>query len=243
MSIVDNEHIIDWLPGFVLDALTETEMQQVSAHLAICPSCQAELARLHQVLDELPLAVVQSAPPPGLKRRVMQSIHARTPRSIMQVQPLPFKQKLAGFFQSRWPALSLALIIILGVANLFLWRQLSQVTRQANTPMRMVALVNTNNSSGSLGTLVMDPNGKYGTLVMDNLAALDASLQYQVWLIKGNERTSVGVFSVNSDGYASLEILAQIPLVQYDAIGITVEPAGGSPAPTRENVFHALISK
>jgi anti-sigma-K factor RskA len=92
-----------------------------------------------------------------------------------------------------------------------------------------------------MGTLVMDHQGDYGTLVVDKLAALDPSQQYQVWLLNGGNRTSGGVFSVNPDGYASLEIMAPKALSQYDSVGITVEPFGGSLAPTGLKVLGGTI--
>lgn len=241
MASIEEHYVTDWLPGYVLDALTEEEMREVSEHLRTCASCQAELAHLQQIVDELPLAVTQTAPPPELKLKVMQSIHTRQPaqrvKPVSTTEQSPFLQRLAIFFRGRLPAFGLALIIILVLGNLLLWRQVNQANHQATTPMRVYALANTQNSPRAIGTLIMDPEGNYGTLVVDKLVVLDPSKQYQVWLIKGTDRTSGGVFSVNHDGYASLEILASLPLVKYDSIGITIEPAGGSPAPTGDKVL------
>jgi anti-sigma-K factor RskA len=107
--------------------------------------------------------------------------------------------------------------------------------------MRVIALANTKDSPQAVGTLVTDQKGIYGTLVVDNLARLDSSHQYQVWLTQAGKRISGGVFSVNPDGYASLEILAPLPLIQYDEIGITIEPNGGSPGPTGAKVLGGAI--
>ena len=107
--------------------------------------------------------------------------------------------------------------------------------------MRVIALANTQNSAGALGTLVIDQQGDYGTLVVDKLAGLNSSQQYQIWLLKDGQRTSGGLFSVNPDGYASLEIMAPLPLAQYDSVGITIEPVGGSPAPTGAKVLGGAI--
>jgi anti-sigma-K factor RskA len=237
MSMEVENHVIEWLPAYVLDALTDDEMSQVAEHLAVCPTCQAELAGIQQVADELPLALAQTAPPPELKVRLMSAIHTRQVNLSTPSQPTSLGQRLGGLLRMRLPALGLALVVVMALGNLLLWRQINQANRQTSTPMRVYALANTQNSPGAVGTLVMDPNGKYGTLVVDNLATLAPGQQYQVWLIKGGERTSGGVFSVNPDGYASLEILAALPLVQYDSIGITIEPAGGSPGPTGAKVL------
>jgi anti-sigma-K factor RskA len=56
-------------------------------------------------------------------------------------------------------------------------------------------------------------------------------------LIRDGQRTNGGVFSVNPDGYASLELYSPLPLIQYQAIGITIEPWGGSPGPTGPKVL------
>ena len=236
------DHVTDSLPAYVLGALDEKERRQVSNHLEHCQLCQAELASLQQVADELPLAISTVDPPLELKDRLMQSIHQRTVER--QLEPLPvnqptFLQRVFALFRHPLPALGVALILILVVGNLLLWRQLNLATQRASTPMRVLALANTQDSSQATGTLVMDSAGKYGTLVVDNLATLDPTSQYQVWLIKAGVRSSAGVFSVNQDGYASLELLAPIPLIQYDAIGISIEPAGGSQMPTGASVFHA----
>lgn len=237
MSFEVENHVIDLLPAYVLDALTVDEMSQVAEHLAGCPTCQTELSRLQQVADELPLALVQSTPPTRVKDNLMQAVQSRQSKTSRPSQPTSLWQKLTGILRMRLPALGLALIVVMALGNLLLLRQLNQANSQAITPMRMFVLANTKDSPGAVGTLIMDPHGKYGTLVVDNLAALVSDKQYQVWLIKSGERTSGGVFSVNPEGYASLEIHAPMPLVQYDSIGITIEPAGGSPGPTGAKVL------
>jgi anti-sigma-K factor RskA len=103
--------------------------------------------------------------------------------------------------------------------------------------MQVIALANTNDAPQAIGTLIMGQNGDYGTLVVDHLPLLDAELQYQVWLIRDGERTSSGLFSVNYEGYGSLELSAPLLLNQYDTIGVTIEPRGGSPGPTGAKVL------
>ncbi len=237
MTMEVENHVIDILPAFVLDALTIDETKQVADHLAGCQTCQAELARLQQVADEIPLALAQTAAPHDVKARLMAAIHSRQLRGSISSSPISFWQRLAGLVRMRLPALGLALLVVMVLGNLLLWRQLNLSNHQATTPMRVVALVNTINSPQAVGTLIMDQTGEYGTLVVDRLAVLDTKQQYQVWLIKGGERTSGGVFSVNYEGYASLELLASLSLIQYDAIGITIEPSGGSPGPTGAKVL------
>jgi anti-sigma-K factor RskA len=242
MSLEVENHVIDLLPDFVLEMLSDDETNQVADHLATCSSCQSELSRLQQVADEIPLALVQTSPPPELKSSLMQAIHNQ-PSAMPVSTRQTFWQKLSQGLRLPLPAIGLALIILLALGNLFLWRQLNQNSLNAAVSMRVVALANTENSPGAIGTLVMDPHGNYGTLVVDNLAPLTPDRQYQVWLIKGDARTSGGLFSVNYAGYASLEIIAPLPLASYDSIGISVEPSGGSSEPTGLRVMGVDLLK
>jgi anti-sigma-K factor RskA len=242
MSTDVENHVTDLLPAYVLEILTADESNQVSSHLSSCEICQSELARLQVVVDDLPLAAAQHSPSPALKNRLMTQVHSRKIGATATGRNTFGRRKQVLFGQ---PLLvfSLLLVVALAVINGLLWRQLVISDQQASTSFRVVPLANTQFSPGTVGTLIMDSNGKYGTLVVDNLATLDPGKQYQVWLVKGADRISGGVFSVNPDGYASLEIKAPLPLIQYDSIGVSVEPTGGSPAPTGDRVLGGNLAK
>ena len=229
-------HVAEWLPAYVLNSLTQDEMSTVAEHLAVCPDCRAELRAYQQTADELPLALVLSAPRPALKARLMKEIHSRKVKATAPARPTVWQQ-MAAFFRRSAPAWAAALILVLALGNLLFWRRLNQITARQATSMRVIELVNTADAPQSAGVMVMSPSGRYGSLVVSRLARLEAEQQYQVWLIKDGERTSGGVFSVGPGGYAVLELHAPIPLTEYQAIGITIEPAGGSPGPTGEKVL------
>ena len=91
---------------------------------------------------------------------------------------------------------------------------------------------------GATGMLVISTDGEHGTLVVDGLPHLDDSEQYQLWLIRDGKNEPAAEFSsVDSEGYGSVWISSADPLVSYQGVGITIEPAGGSPAPTGERVL------
>ena len=239
MSFEENQHVIDLLPAFVVNALTEDETYQVGVHLEKCPECREELRFLQEVADDLPLALQQKEPPAQLKNNILLAVHEKQIRAHSSIQP-ETRQKSGFSFQKFIPVFGLAAFLVLVFVNVILWRQLYLT----NHPyFQSVALANTQNSPGASGELVMDRSGQYGTLVVDNLAELANTNQYQVWLIQDGSRTSGGVFSVNPDGYAALEIYAPLPLKTYDAIGITVEPFGGSSSPTGTKVLGGDIPR
>jgi anti-sigma-K factor RskA len=238
---MDEKHYEEWLPAYALNILSAEETALVAEHLAGCPICRADLQRYQAVADDLSLAATQAAPRPIVKTKLMKQIHARqvkadpAPRlSYWQVWKASLRRSLL-----LWGA---ALLVVLALGNVFLLRRLDQARQEAVAPMRVVALASTQDSPQAVGTLIMDEEGEYGTLVVDNLAVLDAEHKYQIWLNQDGQRTSGGLFSVNAHGYASLEILAPQPLIEYQAIGITIEPAAGSPGPTGAKVLGGDIT-
>ncbi len=233
-------HVNEWLPAYALDIMTEEETVQVAEHLASCPACRSDLRAYQEAADELPLALVQMAPPPALKDHLMKNIRSRQAQAAGASHPT-FWQQMAVLLKRSAPAWGVALILVLAFSNWALWQRLIQVSSQRAAPMREVALVNTTNAPLAIGSLIISKSGDYGTLVVDNLTALNADHQYQLWLVRDGQRVSGGVFSVNSDGYASLAINAPGPLDQYQTLGITVEPAGGSPGPTGAKVLGGTI--
>ena len=234
MSI--EEHVIDLLPAYGLDILTGAEKDQVVEHLAICPKCRAELRTYQLTKDELGLASKQFTPRPQVKSGLMRQVTALQKQTSASSRIFPWRRGLDVFLRST-PVWGLALIIVLALASWLLWDQLHQDNLANPALLRVIALASTENAPGAIGSLVISQNGEYGTLIVDKLDALDTDHQYQLWLIKDGQRSNGGVFSVNPDGYASLLIYGPQPLNFYQAVGITVEPTGGSPQPTGSKVL------
>ena len=59
-----------------------------------------------------------------------------------------------------------------------------------------------------------------------------------MWLARGAARESVGVLRVaEGEEEVTLLIEAALPLAEYQAVEVTVEPMGGSPRPTTPRVM------
>lgn len=65
-----------------------------------------------------------------------------------------------------------------------------------------------------------------------NFPQCESGMKYQLWLMKNGQRSSGGLFSVDTSGMGLLVIPLEDSLDTYDAVGITPEPATGSPGPT-----------
>jgi anti-sigma-K factor RskA len=90
------------------------------------------------------------------------------------------------------------------------------------------------------GRLTIAPDGQAAVLTARDLPPLLAGHVYQVWLVRNGQRTSGGVFTVE-DGAGWLLVQAPESLRVYQAIGITVEPAPGSPGPTSPQVMGGTL--
>ena len=66
----------------------------------------------------------------------------------------------------------------------------------------------------------------------DRLPVLPAGRVYQLWTITGTSATGAGTFTPNAQGAASISGLVPAGAPKPDAFGVTIEPTGGSAAPT-----------
>lgn len=250
-----DQHPFDLLAGYALGSLDEEDLLIVARHLPGCAVCRAEVNAYFEVADQLALSATPHTPPPGLRDRILQRV-AEAP--VMEAAPVyeapvpahPLPQKALerkqerppereGFFRRLFSARPLALavavmaILLVALAGL-LWQQMSP---SAGDNMRIVRLQGTEDAPSVQGYLMVFENEPYGTLVVEHAPPLDYEHQYQLWLIKDGKRTSGGVFSVYDDGYGVLQVEADYPLNEYQSFGVTVEPEGGSYAPTGKRVL------
>jgi anti-sigma-K factor RskA len=227
----DQVHITEYLPAYALGCLEQEEVAQVSQHLASCAMCRSQLEKFQDVADQLACAAPDAQPSEGLK----QQLRARVQPSPIKASKALWGHQLIRLMPSTalaWRAAAAVLIVALVVSNLWLWAQVNR-----SRPMRTIAIHGTQARPDAMGTVVISDDGDHGALVVDGLEPLDQGLQYQVWLIENGQRTSGGVFSVDDEGYGVIWLSSPKPLADYDAVGITIEPSGGSPAPTGVTVL------
>jgi len=86
------------------------------------------------------------------------------------------------------------------------------------------------------GTLTIDPATETAVFVAENLAQLGETQVYQLWLIRGETPVSAGLFNVDETGRGVLAGVTAVP-GSFEAIGLTIEPAGGSPSPTLDQLI------
>lgn len=234
------------IPAYALGALDAEESRALEAHLQTCPSCQAELESYRKVGENLLMAAPPQDPPAALRRQ----LQARLPSAQKARRPRPGWS--LGQLNLGQLGLATAAILLL-VLNLFSFLQIrslqlqqERLARQLETSQTALAMLTYPDSEtlplegpGIVGTLLLDRDRNVALLTAWNLPDLQADQTYQVWLIDPQGgRTSGGIFEPESElPFTSATIISADSLANYVGIGVTVEPAGGSPQPTGERVF------
>jgi anti-sigma-K factor RskA len=230
----DGAHVLDLLPAYTIGGLDAEEARLVEEHLLSCWICRAESADLQDVLGQLSLAVPAAVPPPDLRDRLLERVQAARPQQPIQGSKQSWLERLLPV----WGLASFALIIILGVFNLSLWQRLNHLEFLTSPGgMRAVPLNSSDAASRATGFVLISADGDEGALVVDGLPPLGESQQYQLWLIRDEKRTSGAVFSTDEKSYGGTRVEVSGSLLEYSAVGITIEPFGGSPQPTGEKVL------
>lgn len=88
----------------------------------------------------------------------------------------------------------------------------------------------------SFATVYWNPNTKQVMLNVDNLPAPPKDMQYQLWALKDGKPVDAGVFSMTPGASGDMHMMP-VAIADADAFAVTLEKAGGSPAPTLERLY------
>jgi anti-sigma-K factor RskA len=236
----DEAHILDLLPAYAIGSLDAGELQRVEEHLRGCWICRNESNTFQTIAEELSLAAPEAEPSRDLKDRLRERVHSARPQARLSPPESrrPFWERLLP----AWGLASLLLIAGLAASSFILWQRINHL-EIATAPggMRAVPLRATDAAPQATGFVLISTDGDDGALVVDGLPPLGESQQYQLWLIRDGQRTSGAVFSTDEKQYGGTRIRAPHSLLEYSAVGITIEPAGGSTQPTGKQVLAGLL--
>lgn len=234
-----HDELKDALSALALGALDPAERIEVEAHVRGCEECQAELQGLLKVVDGIGLAASPVRPPEALRSKVLANATAQTQLSASRTtdaRAAVLPPKPAGSWMM---PLALAASLVLAAAALFYAFRLQvevQELRKTTFLLQSADLVRANmkgqasapNATGL--ALWSKANGMIFSATQ--LPKLPAGRVYQLWTITGTTATSAGVLTPDANGAVRLELPVAPNAAKPDAFGLTIEPAGGSPAPT-----------
>lgn len=229
------------LAAYALEALDPAEVSGLEAHLRTCKICQADLAAYRRVSSGLLTAVPAHAPRPAVKLLLQKRLTHQTKPTRSGLHWSPWQLAFAG---------ALALIMGLGIVSVLQLRSLVQDQAELNSRSDSQQLAIAMLAYPSTQTIGFSENGISGSLLVDKQRGLisvfawhlpvpPAGKTYQMWLIDPQGHRSSGGFLVAESGYPFViaVITSPSPLSNLKGLGVTVEPVGGSPAPTGPRIF------
>lgn len=105
-----------------------------------------------------------------------------------------------------------------------------------------VTLPGTEDQPGASAELVIDPVSNTALLIVDGMPELPQDSVYQVLLIRGTEHETAETFRVDTEGEGVLLVHSTEPLQSFDAVGVSIEPEGGSVQRTGDIVLLGNIN-
>ncbi len=241
------------IPLLALGGLSPAEEARLEEHLAVCPSCRALLAEYQFVSAELAEQVPAVPVPAHLEAKLMRQVPAQAARARPAARTREPAARNVGFWRrtvpvARWvmAAAVVAFLLLVGTAAALAL----QVQRSGFVSPEAVADLFTTHdrkfvslggstwsSKNPEGYVYLSPKNTTALLWLSGLPPIDYDHSYQVWLLHDGMRDNGGLFRPDYEGRAVVLIQAPRPLSDYTDIGITLEPAAGSPAPTSPRVI------
>lgn len=219
---------------YALDALPDDERRLFEEHLDACAGCRQEVAELQATAARLG-AAVSTQPPASLKDRVLTQVgktrQARVPTPLRR-RPVSWRRMLAPV------AAALGVIVVaLGFAVAQLNQRVTAVEATAAQTRQVLTasdteIVTLDAPSGVSAGFAYSPDLGQGVFVAEGLAPVDRSEIYELWTITAQGATPAGTFLPDTEGGTSQLVIGD--LGEVDALGVTVEPVGGSEQPTGE---------
>jgi anti-sigma-K factor RskA len=239
LAPAEREALEGTLAAYALDALPPQQQAAVRAHLAHCAFCRHTVARLRAAADLLALAPEPVAPPPALRDRVLRAVAADAappPRPAPPAEP-PAPARPFGW----WLATAALLLVVLGLGIVAIALQQrtvrleQELAQQAwrialyEEAARAVPLAGAAAPQAS-GMLFVGSSASPPVLVLRELPPLPTDRAYQVWYIRNGQPISVDVLPPGASGRQVVAL--PVPPDAAEQVAVSVEPAGGSPAPT-----------
>ena len=231
--------------AYALDALDPAQAAAFERHLESCAECSAEIRSFNASVAVMADDAVE-APPARLRGSILSAISDVRPlppivaedgTPEVELAPVIALDSRRGRKITTWFAVAAA---VLGIAMAgAVWRSVtlqSQVSQLATAAADLNAVLTAPDAqtvAQSVGdaraTVVMSMSEGEAVLVTSGMAPAPAGSTYQVWFV-GASGTAASAGFV-PDGPSSATLLTGDPASAV-AVGVTVEPEGGSPQPT-----------
>jgi anti-sigma-K factor RskA len=264
MSTYSREELFELAAAYALGATTADETAAVEAALATSPELVAEVRSFRDVVAELgrlaPMPPSQDARGRLLERVRREPIPASDGPAFSSPPPARHWTRRFGAYAA---AAGIVAIISLGVETFRLLEQertveasraavvakLDHRETELNTlllaekDLRVIHLKGADTVNGPGIQFFWNEKQRSGMVHAFRLPPAPPHHAYQIWAIVDGRPTSMKVFDSDPDGHALVQSLDMPPTSRgTTAIYVTVEPSGGSPAPTTEPFLRGTVS-
>ena len=259
---MNREELSELAAGYALGSLDGDDRERFEALLRAGDAEAVTLLREFQDTVVGLAQDVRETPPPAVKAALMDRVAAARPVRAGAVVPrlsdLP-RVSEPRRRPSLWVALSaaamaagIAAIVVGLVVSAGYERRLQMLAQEAAAVRReldaqqavvgilrdpatqVVSLAGQSPSPEARGRMLWHTTGG-GLFVSAGLPQAPAGKTYQLWAIVGKEAPiPAGTFSVDARGVGSLRVSPLPGVSHVDVFAVTLEPAGGRPAPTGE---------
>lgn len=251
-------HLHDLTGAYALNALSDVEREAFEAHLDVCASCAEEAAELLATTADLG-GLLSEPTSERLRANVMAEIErtAQEPAAsagghtkvsgaeddVVGSRRPDRRGGVAPWIAWTGAAAAAAVAVVAVVLGLQLAEANQRLDEVATAREQMESLlaapdartvVVDDDQVGEVRLVVSVQRGE-AMLIASDMQPAPHEHTYEAWVIRDDEMAAAGLFDADADGRVTTMIAGDFTTAS--AVGITVEPEGGSPEPTNEPVM------
>jgi anti-sigma-K factor RskA len=244
--------------AYAMDAVPEPDRAAFERHMARCESCRQEVRGLREAAAALASATAVR-PPAGLREAVIRAArHTRQLPPPATGAPAPGRAARGRAVLGWRPRLGVALAgalacvlaavaVVAGVSAYGMQSRLDQA-RGHDHAVAMVlgapdaTMMTARVATGGHATVVMSHRERALVFTAADLRLLPSSESYELWLMGPAGSKPAGMVSVSGSGKMAGPMVVS-GLSAGESVGMTVEPAAGSPHPTSPPVVVIVLNR
>lgn len=219
--------------AYAVDALDDIERARFEAHLRGCTECQTEVETLRETATALAADPVE--PPARLRDAVLAGIESIRPLPplIEHHRPAPRDKPRRRWLTTGGPLLLVAALVLVALATTVALRPWATDDPELSATERVLAAddrqtVDQRFPDGSKATVVVSRSEGRAVIITSNMPLAPEGKVYELWLQDPTgSMIPAGLMPDQGDATVLLEGDAS----NATAVGITVEPDGGSDEP------------
>lgn len=241
--------------AYAVDALDDVERAEFERHLGQCPECQDEVASLRAAAVELTHASAVT-PPPALRDSVLRQISTVRPlppvtgrtgssggptgdrptrlEGPATVTPLESRRRRVNPMTWLVAAAAAAVLLIGGIV----WSPWDDGGTQQPALTATEQVIRAKDAQryekvidGAKATIVRSKSLGKAVIIADNMPAAPEGKDFQIWF-ENPDGAMVSAGLMPHEAKPTVSMVLDGDASKYKGVGITVEPAGGSPEPT-----------